>query len=260
MLELEEVDGVVIRLVRRARVMEVTGANDYQALNEALDEAGVPTVGGTLTGSALTNLRLRRRIPRLVAPKTVDVDLVYEHFFNEGQSFDSPPGGFLSGEVRSNVNQVESNLDADGNTISVSHTYDSDHPKYGGQTKEQGGTIQFFQPERNLAIQGLKTTTHPWIMANRMVGAVNQTSWNGGDARTWMCVRASTRPLSLTGRYYMFYEFQYNQDTWDPTVVFIDPDTGKPPLNLVEGEGYKRIERAPAVRFEAVLGARLQGA
>ena len=49
-------------------------------------------------------------------------------------------------------------------------------------------------------------------------------------------------------------EFQFNKDTWNPTAVFIDDRTQKPPPNLVEGIGYKTIEWHEAVDFAAILG------
>ena len=57
----------------------------------------------------------------------------------------------------------------------------------------------------------------------------------------------------------MDYEFQYNPDTWDPTVRFIDSVTGKPPKDLVKDVGYKTVKKMPSCDFESVMQINIQG-
>ena len=33
-------------------------------------------------------------------------------------------------------------------------------------------------------------------------------------------------------KYFFTFTFQYRQETWDPTAIFVDPETGRPPDDL----------------------------
>ena len=79
MLEAQERHGVIIRLIRRARVIDLPDT-DYTVLFTALAAAGIPAAGSSLTGAS--HLILAERNPRIVDRDTVDVDLVYEEFDN----------------------------------------------------------------------------------------------------------------------------------------------------------------------------------
>lgn len=256
MLEASEVDGAFTRVVRRVRVVDLEDT-DYEVLQSALDAAGVPAAGDEL-GS--TGLFLKERNPRLVNKGCVDVDLVYLPANSNGgvgQSFES---GLVLGESSATLNQVESNLDGAGALITVEHTYPVDDLDFAGLTKVQGGTIQVFQPQITRRYRGIKATAVPWEIEMDIVGTVNENTWAGGDSRTWMCTACSWKPVDVGGSRFEFnVEFQYNPDTWDPTVVYKDERTGRPPDGLVAGTGYKTIAKYVDADFEAILGATLQG-
>lgn len=258
-LEAEEKDGVVTRVVRRARVTGLT-STDYLVLMSALTDAGLPVYNDPLPGAA--NLVLRSRTPKIVDGDTgtVDVDLVYEMPRGTGQSFSAPHFGLLLGEVQSTVNQVKSNTDSGGRTITVEHTYPDEDPDFPGETKVQGGEIEFFQPQSRLILKGVIATTNPWLVERYIVGKINDAAWAGRGSEEWMCTGCTWRLLDSTvNRYEFSFEFQHNPDTWNPVVVFTDERTGKPPPDLIEGEGIKRITKHEAVNFDSVLGVRLQG-
>lgn len=267
LLEAQERNGVTIRLVRRARVINLTNT-DHTVLFSALAEAGIPAAGSTLTGVGASNLILTERNPRIVDKTTVDVDLVYEKFDNEGQSFDTPPLGFFTANVRVSVQQVTTNKDIDGLAVSVEHTWPSVTPPElqvhpAGELSVQGGEFQAFIPQRSFSVEGYKITNAPWVLANQMIGRLNNAPFSGQAIHEWMCVGATWRIADndiAANRYFMSFEFQHNPDTWNPTVVFIDPETGKPPKDLVQGVGFKTIRRNPEINFETVLGTRIQGA
>ena len=258
-LEAEEADGVIVRLVKRARVVGLTDTT-HVALFSALAAAGIPVSGATLAGAP--ELVLTRRITKLVEGDrtAVDVDLVYDHALNKGQSIDTPHYGLVVGEVSASINQVGSNLDENGNPIVLSHTYPSSDVDYAGQTKVQGGEITFAQPQVTVVYKGIKNTLYPWLVSRALVGNVNSTSWGGRPTGEWLCTACNYRPYDGTnGRYEFSIEFQHNPDGWDPTAVFLDDRTGKPPSGLVQGTGYKTVSRYQLVDFEAIIGARLQG-
>ena len=139
---------------------------------------------------------------------------------------------------------------------------DDDPDDPGGTPPPQGGEVHFFQAQRILKVRGIKSTNRPWLIANAIVGAVNRSSWQGEGPREWMCTNISWTLLDrwVSPRYWLLYEFQHNEDTWDPTAVFIDSRTGRPATELVAGTGYKTIQFARGVDFEAIVGTRIHSA
>lgn len=257
LLTSQELDGAIIRLVTRSRVIELSDTS-LEVLNSALAAAGIPAAGSSLTG--YPNLILKERNTTLVDQSTVDVDLVYEPFY-EDQDLDIPITSVLSTSARANVQQITTNLDKDGNTITVEHTYPFDDPNFPGETIEQGGEIQVFVPQRTISVRGVKDTTRPWLITNSIIGKINNAPWMGEGLHEWMCVTANWELLSavpVANKYRMEFVFQHNAETWNPQVVFIDSETGKPPKDLVEGTGFKTIRSHEEVNFESILGLRLQ--
>lgn len=261
-LECVEKHGAIVRLVKQARVTGLTAA-DHLALFDALAAGGIPAAQTTLSGTGALNLILTERIVRMVdEEKTVaDVDLVYEHALNDGQRLDAPHYGVICGEFTATVNQSTTNLDGDGNQVTVRHRYPSleeGETDFPDQTKEQGGEFSFFQPQVSFRFEGIRTTATPWLIARKVVGAINKTSWQGAGQHEWMCTSCSWK-MTQPSKFHMVFEFQHNPDTWNPTVVFIDERTGKPPIGLIEDVGVKYIRKHPEINFEALLGGRVQG-
>ncbi len=261
--EVDEIFGVVVRMVRRARVIGVTNT-DYQLLLVALQTEGVPAVNSKLAGAP--NLILTQRKAKLVDDRVVDIDLVYELGFNEGQSIDNPPFGLLLGECQATINQSTSNKDKDGNTVYTQHTFPDDDPDFGinsdRHTQKQGGEFPFFQPQFTLKYHGLKSVLYPALVAQTIMGTINLAAWAGGEAGTWMCTGCTWKPHnigSIPNKFLFTFEFQFNADGWNPTIIFNDERTGKPPSDLIEAVGYKTVQKHTSLDFETVIGARVQG-
>lgn len=273
-LSCQERYGVIVHVERMVHVSGLDTEVDYSIMMTALDLAAIPKYNTKLTEAP--TCVLTERTVTVVDKDKVDVKLVYEHYANEGQNLDSPPGGAFVGEVRCNIQQVASNKDVDGNMIVVEHTYpdgttaflDADgatipaDDAYPGETKKQTGEVQVYVPQKTLNYQGVKLTQSPWLVATGVVGKVNDSSWIEGEARQWMCTACTWKLCDdspSANRYFFTFEFQHNPDTWDPTVVFIDDRTSRPPAHLVAGKGYKTIEWHDAVNFDTVIGTSLQG-
>ena len=264
-LEAQERDGGLRRLVRVAEVSGIE-TDTWEALTDALDAAGIPQYGDVLTpdfqGSNAWELVLVGRNASIVDKGRVRVELVYENFLDLDVDLDNPRGGAAYGEVRCNIQQKTSNLDINGDQVTVEHTYPVDDPNHPNETIVQGGEFQYYEPQRTILIRGFKRTRTPWLIANGVTGKVNDRVFAGEAARTWLCTACTWR-LKWIGyganQYYMTFEFQFDADTWDPTVTFIDDVTNRPPPNLVADVGYKSITKLPSCNFEAVIGSRLQG-
>ncbi len=52
--------------------------------------------------------------------------------------------------------------------------------------------------------------------------------------------------------YLVDYEFQYLAETWDALVYWIDPDTNRPPSDLVLNTGYKRVQIYETANFASL--------
>jgi hypothetical protein len=275
-LTCQEKYGAVIRLERLVHVHGIDATTkDYFILIQALNEAGVPTYGSLLSTSlyeGTNNLYLAERNATVVDIDKVDVRLVYEvKWGSEGWTLNTV-GAVNTGEVRANIQQISTNRDKDGNEVTVQHTFSSDDPDagdYAGQTITQSGEFTVYTPQRTLQIRGLIANDEPWTIANAIVGYVNSTPFGSGGSSTgrdWLCTAATWKAYNIKSSgesgsdTYMFtFEFQHNPDGWDPSVVFINPKTGKPPVGLVANVGYKQIQWHPSCDFEEVLGFALQG-
>lgn len=290
-LEASERYGLMTRLVRRMIVRgafdltytENGGAHDgdsYLVLFSALERVGMPVYGERLEGTSLVCVE---RNPKVMDKTTVAVDIVYEPIDNGYDDLDNPPFNVLFGQVRSTIQQVQTNKDADGNLIVLSHTWpdgtaaykDAEgntlarDPDYPGQTQKQTGTITYYQPQRSYNLSGIKHTWEPWLIEEAIHGKVNDAPWREKPAREWLCTSVTWKLHSLYEKYYganplgpafLFQlEFQHNPDTWDPTATFVDGRTGQPPVGLIANTGYKTIEKLQEASFDDVIGSLVYG-
>jgi hypothetical protein len=160
------------------------------------------------------------------------------------------------------VAQKTTNLYREGGTgeerlIQLSHTYLEDDPDYAGRTIWQNGEVNVHIPQRTFTIEGMVENNAPWDIAEALIGSVNWSTWMGQGEHTWMCTDVTWEYRDKkegTGYYFMTYTFQHDPDTWNPTAVFIDDRTGRPPEGLVEGSGYKYIRYHREVDFVRELG------
>jgi len=268
-LETRERMGSLRRLVREAIVSGVDTDN-WDLVTQALDESELPQYKDHLTddeGLNAFDLVLVERNATAIDKDKVRVELIYENWTDIEEDLDDPRGGFVTGEVRSNIQQKTSNLDRFGTQVVVAHIYPAEDPNHPSETLAQGGEFQYYEAQRTIFIRGIKQTRTPWLIANAITGRVNSIPFSGEPATTWLCT-GCTWKISWPGKsvggyrqnhYLMNFEFQHNPDTWNPTVVFIDDVTGKPPINLVQGVGYYQVDKMPQADFEAIIGSPLQG-
>lgn len=85
--------------------------------------------------------------------------------------------------------------------------------------------------------------------ARQYVGTINELALfgdpndegSGDPPRTWLCSRIDGVSDDGGKTYNVTYEFQYNPETWDPVVVFVNPETGKPVPFPVWGESIRQV-------------------
>lgn len=194
-------------------------------------------------------------------------------------TFERPASGFTgqqqqSGTLQlrggSGLKQVVTELDREGNPITVQHTWPADSkavypdgsPK-AGTTETQGGSIRVNVPTSDLSVVIFRATNAPGVFQRQIVGKVNATTWQGGAARTVLCTGAPFELVDEAQDPYIYrftLNFAHDPETWDndTTVRFIDASTGQPPADLVDGTGIKSIEYYEAVDFNAIINPQQQ--
>jgi len=209
---------------------------------------GMPSIGdehpafaerayGTYTTAYLVAIT-----PEAITSDAVTLNLTYKGGYTGGSHIGIASTGA--------VTQTETNLDCWDNLIVVEYEYPSDY-KYNaalaGQTIEQGALVPMLTPEYSMSVT--QDQDHaPYALQDDYVGTINSMNWqSSGDQYKWLCT-------GITGykrgtRWTVTYSFQYKKNGWAADVVFIDPHTGKPPEDLVDGVGYKSVHIYPEANF-----------
>lgn len=259
-LSFRERNGTVVSLRRMAYVSgmpaDAAFKTDYRALVLALEQAGIPEPGTNLQdlpgSKTLNHLLLTERIPVIKDDASMcEVELLYEAPLvgdNNDLLFGHPDNQIVYGEMTSAMQQTTTNFyheNGDRNkpkqTVLVGHLYPNDDAKFRNRYMEQGGEIHVFQPQHNFRFGGYWDTNKPWLFAKRMLSGLNEKTWMGEPPKTWMVVGVSWKlignaPFRDTKRYLMRWELQNNPDGWNPTAIFIDERTHRPPKGLrIEG-------------------------
>lgn len=268
-LSMKEVNNAITELVRRAIVTGMTNT-DYKILRDSLAQAGVPAYGSSLDGVGFEGLVLVERSPRVLNDDngTVHVDLVYQPSINNQELPGRNGRGNIYGTGRASVAQKSTNFYVpyggsiqpiqSAQQITVKHTFPNDDPDYPGLEVIQGGEVSVYIPEANFSFEAFINVANPWGSVAAVLGKINNGTFLSQPAYCWMCTEVQFQMVK-PGRYKFKFEFQLNLDTWDPQAVFIDQRTGRPPPNLVPGEGYKQIPYNARVNFPAVFGTIFEG-
>jgi hypothetical protein len=291
-----EVHGVVVEL---GRLAVVTGIRyrDYSVLMKALDNIGIPVYGSRVSigvpladgdpDKTLDHLILVQRNPKIINDDygTVEIELIYKTPM-EGDHQDLDLGdqkGVVYGRMTAAIHQTKTNFfypngdhTKPKETIYVGHIFAKNDP-YGraGKFAIQGGEVTVAQPQKNFKFSGIKDTKTPWFVANRLIACVNEKKFLGDNPKEWMITSIEWEPIGIMGltqrtRYQFRYELQHNPDTWDPTAVFSDHQTHRPPPGLSKVDiplpggliipaGVKEIPYHKPLDFEKEFGVKFEG-
>jgi hypothetical protein len=235
-------------LTRTAVVTGVTGTGHAKILNAA---AELPDINAA--HPSLSTCYLREIIPESVGSDTVKFRLIY--------SVPTPPRfqpQLDTIEVGGTLSQVQTNKDREGNIISVSYTYPSDYKldeNLAGKTVQTSSLVGKLAPEHTITYSNL-LFYNPQGLSENFVGTVNNGPWilaPSAAAGTWLCTGIVGRSNDGGLSYATTYTFQYRADTWKAVVVFIDPNTGVPPDDLVVDTGIKNCEMYPITNFNLIF-------
>ena len=125
-----------------------------------------------------------------------------------------------------------------------------------GKTVMQGGNISVQVPQNIVVSDGILAVDYPPAVTDYWQATVNAIPWMGGGAGTWLCSSVTSDPRCVgtnPSRWKFHFEFQRKLDGWQPVVFFSDPDTGKPPSDLVMNTGIKQVEWYPSRIFQELF-------
>lgn len=232
----------------------------------------------TSTADRFGALVLVRRTPKIADDEKwcVDVTLHYEHILDgPNQKLFNPVSGMLWGKGKTSIVDKSTNFYYPfGDTtkprqmIQVGHTFPTTDNGIAGlpmldpnwpRTILQGGEVNIPFPQSNFRLHGYVTDLpNPVDMSFQFVAKINENNWMGRPPLTWICSEMEWECIEPSQqRYKVSFEFQYNVDTWDATVVFIDQRTGKPPADVYKADvddvyGVTRLVHHPTAIFELV--------
>ena len=170
---------------------------------------------------------------------------------NYGQYVPGDGGGTGGGggariRVGATVQMRRTHKDYRGKQLTVSYKYPADEDG-DRRTETQGAevevpvampTVWFSQQEYG----------NPLSKAQAFVGKINASGVFGGKKHEWMVNRIEGESRDGT-IFDVEYEFVYNDGSWDPTLVFIDPETGQPPGDVSGKNGLKTAQVIQAREF-----------
>jgi len=131
--------------------------------------------------------------------------------------------------------------------------HDPNYPRY----VRQGGEISIPFPQSNYKFEAIVETRYPAALAESLIAKINDRVWMGMPQHTWLITEVTyevnnpARVQNVTlPTYKMGFEFQYNSDTWNPTIAFKDQETGNTPASAVigtvaDGDGVFRYQLLP---------------
>lgn len=185
--------------------------------------------------------------PRAVSSDQVQVGIVYRK-----ARFSLPLNQSLI-EVGASLSEDETTKDADGNPFSVEYTYPANYPgdKAGQTWGDVGDAVQKLVPSMTIVVTRREAAS-PGDTAKQFVGKVNDGPWSldsTANARQWLCTSITGRSEDGGLTYTVVYQFE-RRETWDLGIYFINPDTGKPPADLVDGVGIKQVQLYTEADFD----------
>lgn len=245
-----------------------TNANAIALLSSACDAviAVVGDRGSTMLVDGV-QIYLEQFIPEAVDDKSVRIRIVYKGY---------PAAQY---ELDACLTQVESNLDAFGNPITVGYMYTDPSGGSSGAYFYDPKKVQWCKTNGPMIQGGMlsrpvpeATFTVKWIVTAGTIAGVSHTalevmSWYAmmfegkindapytiglltGAKHCWMIPRVHGHSRDGGFTYEASMTFHYREAGWDPMVIYTDPETGKPPKDLVPGLGYKDVQMAVEASF-----------
>lgn len=230
-----ESNGIITAFTTSYLVEGISASSAYDLAQQAMNHADVPQPGDPHPENY--NIGVVDRRMNLVEGNNSKVRIEVD-YASWGSSHNLNQFVFNGG---TNLQEVTASVDRSGTQVTVTHD---------GET--QGVEFNPLFPQSTVSATGDLRMQYPSLFSQNWTGFINAYPWAGNAANTWLItgvnwvsVDASTFPRTFR----FTIEFQHDSTGWQPEVVFIDPDTGRPPDGLVAGTGYKAVDWYPTTDF-----------
>lgn len=229
-IKLDRIEGAALRLTGKGyeaeRIAGVSGLHSAapQRLHEALTAPGMPRIGEphpTIAGLHVASLAARPN-----GPGAALVTISYHS---------RPPQHNAEVEVGSTVTQITTDADRAGQRVVVAHSATGDE----ADLRTQGVRLTMLAPQTTLRFTRAEDAS-PLAKARQYVGRINATAVFDSAPGTWLCTAITGRSLDGAA-YEVTYAFHYDANGWQPVATYLDPQTNRPPPNLIEHIGFKRV-------------------
>lgn len=235
------------------RIATVTGltSTGQDQFDDALSASGMPSMGAA--HPSLTGLYLDEANLSALGPGKVQASLIYRRI----QLTDYPLGGIPIGEaatmleVGTTVQQVESNIDSDGLSTTLTYTGNDKPP---GDPQEQVARFPRMVPQTTLIVKR-REVGNPLSKSKLYVGKINRLPWAADpDALpySWLCTGIIGTSSDGNQTYDVTYTFQHCGDsptgTWFAKCKWVGSN-GQIPTDLVDNTGIKSIQVYDSIDF-----------
>lgn len=235
-----EQSGEGYNVTRRFLVEGITGATGPERCLDALSASGIPAYGAACPGaSPLSSLKVVSRSVEPISMTQAWVNITYRRPTRKERPEPTTNSEAPTRRLGASVEAQDTNKDASGALMTVVHNSIS-----------QVATVSVQKPTLSLSFDR-KEIDNPEQRAKDYVGKVNDDTWEGGAAGTWLCTRIDSSTDNDGVSYNVSYEFLYNAATWNATVYWTDED-GRPPFDLDPLIGIKSYAVYPEADFTAL--------
>src|SRR3990172_5045756 len=148
-------------------------------------------------------------------------------------SLNGGDGTYVLLEVQTQQRQITTNTGIAGTAFEVQHLDEVQLPE-----------VSALRHAFAMRINRVLTTDTPGLTAGQWIDTINSSIWIGAAPGTWLCTDASYHPLTVSttqsgvSKYVMSFLFELEPSGWQPEVWFRDPLIGRPPDDIIEGEGH----------------------
>lgn len=235
-----------VMIERIARVTDLPGMG-YHLLNYALRVYGLPAIGDL--HPAVADMYVVRLLPEEISKGAAEIRIEYRRRDEE----DNPDYGEMS--VSTSLIQRDTNKDINGDLLEVEF-----------EDKKQGGTVTIDLPITTMVYRR-RSDNRTGGIAEDMVGDLNSGPWNlRPNAVKWEWKFSYFDRNSIDGgqtydETYTFERAAKRPDgtrTWDVEIVYIDPETGRIPDGVIDGDAdvkAKAIKTVTVSPVESDFGA-----